>query len=362
MRAPMSHDVIRVVETFYDMGLNWSALTAELCRTVSGLIPAEKGTAVYTVRKTDDGVRMGHLSTNDPKIVEAYRTAFSQRTLPDGDLLVQALAAQKVFEHGAFNDRGLLASDNYRRLMLKLVTLEFEDTRDVFLMASGSTLTEKPTVILAGGRREVRPLVPSENGRWLRIRAHLEAAVRLRNAFDSVEQSSWVEDADAVIEPSGKVAHAAGDARDSSAREALQSAAVSIDRARLLRNGRGDEALALWKGMIRGEWSLVERFETDGRRYYVAHRNAQNIDDPRGLSHQEARAAAFAARGFSSKLIAYYMGLSEPTVATHLKNATRKLGCDSRAELMRQLGASYPPTCRRNLLEFLAFKPLGPVD
>jgi DNA-binding NarL/FixJ family response regulator len=75
------------------------------------------------------------------------------------------------------------------------------------------------------------------------------------------------------------------------------------------------------------------RFESDGRRYVIAHRNEPNLPNLRGLSQREATVAAFARLGQANKEIAYALGISASSVATYLSGALRKLGLRSRAAL-----------------------------
>jgi DNA-binding NarL/FixJ family response regulator len=94
-----------------------------------------------------------------------------------------------------------------------------------------------------------------------------------------------------------------------------------------------DAALDLWEALVRGRWSLVDHFESDGRRYVVAHRNEPGGDDPRGLSTRERDVAELVGRGYAPKEIAYALGLSRSTVDNALGRARRKLGIGSLAEL-----------------------------
>ena len=70
-----------------------------------------------------------------------------------------------------------------------------------------------------------------------------------------------------------------------------------------------------------------------GRRFLIAHRNQPHLPDLRGLSQREATVAAFAQLGQTNKEIAYTLGISPSSVATHLSAALRKLGLPSRAAL-----------------------------
>jgi DNA-binding CsgD family transcriptional regulator len=116
-------------------------------------------------------------------------------------------------------------------------------------------------------------------------------------------------------------------------RATLREAVRRLERART-RDHRGDpESLALWEGLVRGRWSLVDRFDSDGRRFVVAHRNEPNLGDPRGLSAREHQVAEHVGVGRSNKEIAYELGISESAVANAAARAQRKLGLRSRPEL-----------------------------
>lgn len=169
------------------------------------------------------------------------------------------------------------------------------------------------------------------SARWSRIAAHVAASFRLRRQLD---QSTSGE---AMLGPDGLVAHAEGEAKDVAARAALRAAAVAVERART-RQKRADPdgALEQWRAMVDGRWSLVDHFERDGKRFYVARRNEPGLGgDP--LTLRERQVAGFAALGHSNKLIAYELGLSASTIATHLSQAARKLKCRTRVELIQKL-------------------------
>ena len=144
----------------------------------------------------------------------------------------------------------------------------------------------------------------------------------------------------AVLSASGQVLHADGEARGGV--EELVEAARDVDHARSTRSGRGEDALRVWQGLIQGRWSLVDQFDTDGKRFLLAHRNPEDVHDPRGLSPMESRVVGLAVRGYADKLIAYHLGIAEGTASAHLAGAVRKLGIANRVELVRRLGTRYP--------------------
>jgi DNA-binding CsgD family transcriptional regulator len=166
-----------------------------------------------------------------------------------------------------------------------------------------------------------------------RIAAHLGAARRLRGHRPE-------ERCDAVLWPDGRVLHAEGDARPEESRLALREAARRMDRARS-RRARTDpvEALAMWRALVDGRWSLVERFESDGRRLIVARRNDPTTRALRALDERERKTVALLAMGHSLKLCAYELGCAESTISAATRSALAKLGLASRMELVELHGA-----------------------
>ncbi|MCB9670981.1 MAG: hypothetical protein H6734_15985 [Alphaproteobacteria bacterium] len=127
--------------------------------------------------------------------------------------------------------------------------------------------------------------------------------------------------------------------------EALSRAATCIDGARAQRSGRDAEALEAWEGLVDGRWSLVERIDTDGKRFLVALENPPGVRDPRGLTDAERSVVALAVQGQADKLAAYHLGVSEGTVSSHLTRAMQKLRVRNRIELVRLLaGRLAQPT------------------
>ena len=91
------------------------------------------------------------------------------------------------------------------------------------------------------------------------------------------------------------------------------------------------------QGLVRGRWSLVDWFDTDGRRFVLARPNVPNIVDPRGLTEREALLATYAVQGESNKMIAYRFGVSAARVSGLLRSARHKLGCKTHAQLVEKM-------------------------
>jgi DNA-binding CsgD family transcriptional regulator len=185
--------------------------------------------------------------------------------------------------------------------------------------------------VLTAPQPRVLKLDATRRRRLERCAAHIGTALRLRRNPLSEQ---------AIVRPDGVVDHAEGRAKEKPALEALRRRAIEIDRARTqLRRRDPEAALSLWKGMLEGEWSLIERFERDGRRYYVACENTPDGRGPRSLTKRERQVVELAARGHTNKLAAYTLGLSEASTSLHLTSALKKLGIRTRAELAILVGA-----------------------
>jgi DNA-binding NarL/FixJ family response regulator len=172
---------------------------------------------------------------------------------------------------------------------------------------------------------------------WQCVAAHVSSAFRVRRQFSAASRATpeGAQPApDAVLRPDGRLEHAVGAARSGDAREALRRAVLSIDRSRgALRRRDPERAVAIWQALVAGQWSLVDHFDSDGRRFVVAHRNDARVPDARGLTLRERQVIAYAALGHSNKVIAYELGLAASTVASHLAHARAKLRLPSFAAL-----------------------------
>jgi DNA-binding CsgD family transcriptional regulator len=191
-------------------------------------------------------------------------------------------------------------------------------------------------------RRKRGPASAETVATWEKVGAHIAAGLRLRRSVRRVDGSSIepLDDAEAVLDPDGRLRHAVGPATSADARAALRFAALSLDRARS-RNGRRDvqETLAAWQALVDGRWTVFDHFDRDGRRFVIARRNDPDAPDNDALTLRERQVLGYAAMGHTNKLIAYELGLSPSTVATHLSAAAAKLGVETRVALIRKFAS-----------------------
>jgi DNA-binding CsgD family transcriptional regulator len=187
----------------------------------------------------------------------------------------------------------------------------------------------------------VRTVSRAEATPWARVAAHIHAALRLRfrvHGVPSLRAAATAFDfkvgIDAIVSPGGKVEHAEPDAQ--AYLESLKQAALSIDRARArMRREDPEGALEAWRSLVEGQWSLVESFESDGRRYLLARRNAPDAPPAPLLTERERSVLGLRARLHGVKLIAYELGVSQASVSRAMQSGMKKLGVGSPGELAR---------------------------
>ena len=167
---------------------------------------------------------------------------------------------------------------------------------------------------------------------WSRVTAHLRAGYRA-----SLRYGETFEGADAVLDVSGRVLDARGLAEDSNGREALRQAALRAERARGRRRRAQADEFELWPALVAGRWTLIERFDTDGRRYLLARRNEPDVQKHVKLSAREREVISRVLLSQPNKLIAHELLVSEATVSEHLKTALAKLNLRSLSELREAL-------------------------
>lgn len=187
---------------------------------------------------------------------------------------------------------------------------------------------------------------------WQMLAVHFAAAHRLRRSLGRAGDLPGTPvteiplNAEALLDPTRfLVSHAAGDAKDSGASQLIREAAVRHDQARgRLRKSDPERALQMWQGLVRGRWSLVDWFDTDGRRFILAKPNAPDVGDPRGLTEREHQVATYAALGETHKIIGYRLGISRSRVSTLLTSVKRKLDVKTQAQLViRMHGLQMAP-------------------
>ncbi|MBO6934793.1 MAG: helix-turn-helix transcriptional regulator [Deltaproteobacteria bacterium] len=160
------------------------------------------------------------------------------------------------------------------------------------------------------------------------LAGHLATMFRLRRSLAGVPVRP--ERGEAVLEVSGRVVHAETEVASRSMRGRLREQVRRIESAK---TAEGTRAGLLWTPLVEGRWTLIDCFDTDGRRYYVAVENAPPTGSSSALSEREEQVARMTAQGMSTKEIAYSLGLHRSTVSTYLERALEKLRIETRLDL-----------------------------
>ncbi|MEZ4221725.1 MAG: LuxR C-terminal-related transcriptional regulator [Polyangiaceae bacterium] len=199
----------------------------------------------------------------------------------------------------------------------------------------GTTLSGRALCLIAPTRTPAA--VPAATRAvWQRVAVHLGAALRLRTALADLPQDKVLGEATAVFDArTGRCAHATGAAREGPLLAKLRDAVRQVDRARS-KSVRHDApaALELWQGLIAGHYSLVDLFDSDGRRHVVVRANEPKVREDRRLTRREAQATLLAAAANDDTRGAYALGITRETYRTHLRRALRKLGVRDRRALI----------------------------
>jgi DNA-binding CsgD family transcriptional regulator len=178
---------------------------------------------------------------------------------------------------------------------------------------------------------------PVEAAAYRRMAHHLAAAHRCRRRLrDALAPGAAVKPtvgAEAILDARLRVLHAEGEARQPRARAQLVRAAGVRKEAR---SGGADAVLTLgrWRPLTEARWTLVDGFESDGKRYIVARENQPRLPGLAALTERERQVVHYLALGQSTKETAYALGISDVTVRVLLARAAGKLGAGSRAALM----------------------------
>jgi DNA-binding NarL/FixJ family response regulator len=181
-------------------------------------------------------------------------------------------------------------------------------------------------VMLVAPSRERLTLPEQPSPIVKQLAEHIGTGLRLQRVI----HGATLEDPaiEAIFDPSGRAQRAGGMARMPNALERLRDCV----RART----RTSEPLAdvdAWQAVVAGRWSLVDRFDSDGRRFVVAYRNPPGVLDPRRLTPREESVATLAAVGRANREISVDLELPEADVSTLLTTALAKLGLASRTLL-----------------------------
>jgi DNA-binding CsgD family transcriptional regulator len=139
--------------------------------------------------------------------------------------------------------------------------------------------------------------------------------------------------AEAILDARLRVIHAEGEARRPRARAQLVRTAGVRDEVRARRPDSARKPDG-WPSLTEARWTLVDSYESDGKRYIIARGNEPHLPGLAALSERERQVVNYLALGQPTKETAYALGISDATVRVLLARAAGKPGVGSRAVLL----------------------------
>lgn len=331
-------DWIALVEAGYQLEGNDEEWAENVLEKAAPLLNRGWWPSIATYRFTPTTINLEHIGTTGPSFVTSAIRAHVSDLPPD------------MLDHLYRRDNGVRSVGEivYPRFPhhQSIVQRETQGVIADSLVIPGHTGEGRALALYVGFLSETPP-TPLERKRWPIVTSHLAAGLRLRSVARTFSLDS--PSVEAIFDPAGKEHDIRYHAKEHSAREMLREAVRKFDRLRT-RAGRADSDMALqkWEGLVEGRWSLVDRFDTDGRRFVVAIKNDPTCCDPRGLTMRERQVAEFVGLGYSCKEISYALGTSLSAVTNCTARVQMKLGLSSLAELA---GFFAPSGLRTKLAE-----------
>ncbi len=317
-KAMRTSRVLRSIEVAYDLGLSSDSWRSELSKALAAWMDEGPGLLLLTTELGDDGSLPVHHETVGPShLLDTIRQIELASDAPE---LVAIYRRTRVVALSTLPDR----LPEIRTRLMGGLTGEVRDMHCINALWNG-----EHGIGVAAGRTRPTPMTAREVELYDGVAHHLAAASRLRHML--THGSLCVE---ALLGDDGEVIDAVGAAKPAASREVLREAVRQADRARMA-SGRRDpeEAVRLWSNLVAGRWTIVDRFDHDGRRFHAAIVNDPRCCSIRRLSPGETQLVAMAVRGMSQKVMALELGADEATVSRRLSRAMKKLGVRSRAEL-----------------------------
>lgn len=319
MRAP---DWIHLLEASYELGEDDAGWRRHLLASAAPLFEGHRDLVMFVANVSCDRVVLEACEVIGPADARQGAITVNDAGPPD--------AIDFVYRSGAVV--GSLSDLVFSRL---------PEAQALFVSSSGGRVCDAICLVGRAGpgrvalllspRKETTSPSARERRHWHQAMSHVSAGLRLRRLMAAAGTDLVPE---AILDSSGHIHDASGPASSTSARESLRAAVQRIERARTrLGRSQPEQAMESWRALVDGRWSLVDRFDSDGKRFVVALKNDQDILDPRGLSDREEQVAERIGLGRSTKEIAYELGLSLSAVSMAVGSARRKLGFDSRTEL-----------------------------
>lgn len=334
----MTPDLVGVVETFYSPERSTDLWAKKVVEKLASLIHPECFTIYGTISFSPNleivSADASYHPTNLPRPHERLVHAVLDPTVPGSFMSPQGREGR---EQTLATYPSIFLSQDHDITLAGDDVIEFWQTYAFPAGVTGNMLLQfgdlSHRFMAMFALFEDLPWKQPEYQAWDYVTAHMNAGYRLQRA---VQKYNRIEDSAAILDGDGTLVEVFDHTlrEDRALREAICQVAQQTDRARGQARHDPLAALALWQGLVEGEYSLVDHFDTDGRRFVLLKPNAPEHVQVTKLSRRERQVVTEAAKGFPNKLIGYNLGISSSTVSTLLQRACSKLGIQRRAHLI----------------------------
>ncbi|MBL8952855.1 MAG: helix-turn-helix transcriptional regulator [Myxococcaceae bacterium] len=327
----MKASILDCLAAAYRFDLDGAAYVQNLAETAAPLLDRGLGVMSYTY------------DANDPTKPVIDHFAVSKRFNPEWLPPFYAAVEASGADRGSPEHPTGFASWSHLTVGLASAVPGMRDVLPAFRHIGGSRDALAMNALDASGKGlwlgaplpRVGTLSPERYELFSRFAAHLTAAFRMRR--EAVAQKPA---AAAVLSPSGQLLDAGKDDAAAESRDDLRRATLAFDQARSKLRRDDELATRRWRPLVTSRWSLIDDFDTDGKRFVVAVENAPPTRGPqRELSQREHQVMTQAHLGHSNKVIAYELGLSHSTVRVLMHRAMHKLDTSSRREAVARFDA-----------------------
>jgi DNA-binding CsgD family transcriptional regulator len=286
--------LLDLIELAYTFAIGNSQWCKELAARAAEYNPYANASMLYLFRRNDSDTNLSLLcmtTTGLPRSYEEHWISEDHTTNSDGPAWFyrKGIRTATVSEIGTSHEPARAAA----RWLARLCSETFPDW--FFLVAS----TGSSGVVLLAPMTEVLPL--DARTRW----ASSQLGIHLRNASQLRQLSDF----------------------GSAVQQAIDGPAPGASATEL-------SARSLWEGLLSGKWSFVQKVDDSRVQRYVVYPNPLGEPAPRALTERESTVIELVASGHTNSTVSRMLGISSSTVASQLSQAMRKLGIETRRELI----------------------------
>lgn len=321
-----------VLSAVYDLELTEQAWITQITRGIGTFIDGGRGT-LGCVFRMDRGLQMHVLSPvrADDEVPDLFQYLQATRDASEG--FFQESSASGFGSLFAASGMGTLSVDRAFTPAYEIFRREFEATgvRD----AAGLIVphTSSGSFIFFTARQTETSGVPLRaKSRWIELQQHIAAVYDLRTGLDA---GTFCETDAVWFNTSGDCVEA-GPARRDDIRDRLREAVRQRESNRLGdSSSKRADLQRYWANVASGKWAILDRFDSDGRRFVIALPISKYANALRGMTKRERQIFEALARGPSNKEIAWELGISQSAVSSHINHIYQKLEIADRSMAVR---------------------------